>query len=147
MPYEKSLDLQNGPLWSVRLLPYSPASEDFIKQTTSVGVKEEPTLKHVCHFVLLFSHTIVDGYTCMRVVRCLVKLVNAIIAGEDLDETQQIGTLLDVNREAELLREIESKFLKDPDLLERRRKSIASFPMETIFERAFPAEPLSKTED
>ena len=127
-----------GPLWRARLLPWSPQQAFYVKETSLPG--ENTKFPHISHIVVYFNRVITDGYSCMRIMKTILRLFNDVISETPIDDTKQIGTLLDVSREEKVSQEIRKAY-EDPAFLEQRKQSYCSVAMETLFEKAFPVQP------
>ena len=127
-----------GALWRARLLPWSTQQASFVQETSLPG--EKTKFAHISHIVVYFSHVITDGYSCMRIMKTILRLFNDVISETPIDDAKQVGTLLDVSREEKVSQEIRKAF-EDPAFLEQRKQSYCSVMMETLFEKAFPVQP------
>ncbi|KAA0192801.1 hypothetical protein HAZT_HAZT011738 [Hyalella azteca] len=118
-------NMNDGPVWAVRFLPQSPKHDDYIRLTTMENADNKViTLPHVCHFVLSFHHSIADGYTCVRIIRHVLVLLNDVIEGNPIDESQQYAQILDITKQNVIFEEIERAFSENPDLLKARSKRV-----------------------
>ena len=81
---DPNLNFKEGPCWRAKLLPYSESQASFIKETKSSD-DEASKFPYISHIVVLFSHAITDGYSCVRIMRTVLGLVNAVMAGETID--------------------------------------------------------------
>ncbi|XP_018014809.1 uncharacterized protein LOC108671747 [Hyalella azteca] len=128
-----------GPAWAVRFLPLSPKHDDYIKRTTMENADTKlKTLPHVSHIVMSFHHSITDGCTNVRIIRHIMMLLNDVIAGNPIDDSQQYAQMLDIKKQELISQELENAFKADPDLFKSRVESLMrSFP-EALLSKAYP---------
>ena len=137
------VDILDGPLWAVRLLPWSEGHRDFIKSTSSSGEPpEEPAFEHQCHIVFHSSHAITDGYSGARTLKYLIHFINDYLGGKELDDDIQVAKLLHPSREADLVEKIETMFNEDPQMMKRSENYLRSCYTETLLEKCYPVQPL-----
>ncbi|XP_047738778.1 uncharacterized protein LOC125178617 [Hyalella azteca] len=140
-------NMNDGPVWAVRFLPQSPKHDDYIRLTTMENADNKViTLPHVCHFVLSFHHSIADGYTCVRIIRHVLVLLNDVIEGNPIDESQQYAQILDITKQNVIFEEIERAFSENPDLLKARSKRLDTFFPDALLSQVYehPSKTLPK---
>ncbi|XP_018024843.1 uncharacterized protein LOC108680526 isoform X1 [Hyalella azteca] len=128
-----------GPAWAVRFLPLSPKHDEYIKRTTmeNTGKKLEK-LPHVCHIVMSFHHSITDGFTCVRLIRHILMLLNDVIAGNPIDDSEQYARMMDIKKQQLVLEEFERAFEADPKLLQVRAESLLQSIPDALLSKVYP---------
>ena len=140
---DHEVDYANGPLWAARLLPWCSSQDSFVRDSTS-GDAEVAKFPHTCHIVLFFCHFITDGHSCIRIVRSILSMFNAILNENDIDDSEQIATLLDISREGQLRALMKKKLSDDPKLLSSKTDLLKSHFGATQIEKLYPVAPMLK---
>ena len=137
-----------GPLWCVKLLPWSPAHAHF---TDAMFVPAEHSLTHehipeptkhpnVCHVVMGFHHAITDAHSNIRLTRDLLQLINSILSGNPVDDQEQTSRLISEEGREQTMTMIENRFRLDDQLLNDRVKNYQNCFRKTLIEEVFPIE-------
>lgn len=92
------------------------------------------------HLVLAFHHGITDGYSTHRIIRHLLVLLNNIMAGNAIDESKQISSIIDPRHAKILMDDVEGAYRADLKLLKERADIADRFLVATKIEKAFPVE-------
>jgi len=135
------LDDLEGPLWAVRLIPWSEEQAGFMEE---VWKWNKPEHSHVSHIIFGIFHSISDGTSTIQITKHLLKLLS-----DELEEnkslpassSQQDFKLLDITRRETLLLEMRDKLLVDPKRVEEVDSYLKKCHMKTAFEKAFPVKP------
>ncbi|KAF2350738.1 Alcohol acetyltransferase/N-acetyltransferase [Trinorchestia longiramus] len=130
---------ENGPAWSVRFLPRSPKQDEFMnftKMEKTEGILKK--LPHVSHLIFSYHHSIADGFTCVRLARNFLTLLDDVIAGNAIDDTVQYARMLDVDKQNAAMDEIQKSFEADPELLKERTESYLRCASESFLSQAYP---------
>ena len=137
-------NIDSGPLWNASLLPWSPTHSSFVDNTfvpaqnssNDDGIPEPPKHRHVCHIILGFHHGIVDGHSCVRLVRNLLQIINDLISGVKIDDSVQASSFISGEGSTKSANIIERRFLKSPEVLNMRKfyeqKCISSSVLEQV---------------
>lgn len=118
-----------GPLWCARLV-HETSKSDATEAKDShhpVVSAEDPhsqsaidvAFSHTSHLFLGFHHGIVDGVTIMKICGWLVKLLDDVIAGEAIDDEEQLGFHISNTETEKAVQERREKFLADPELKQK----------------------------
>ena len=122
-------NIDSGPLWNAKLLPWSPMHSSFVNNTfvpaenstNDDGIPEPPKHRHVCHIILGFHHGIVDAHSCVRLVRNLLQILNNLMSGVKIDDSVQASSFISGEGRKTLANIIETRFLEYPETLQMRR--------------------------
>ncbi|KAK8396014.1 hypothetical protein O3P69_005238 [Scylla paramamosain] len=121
-----------GPLWCARLLQHNSCGG-----TTSPGL--EASFPYSRSLILANHHGIADGTTNCRTVNCFLRILDDVIAGNPIDDSEQLGELASGDETAALLAAMEEEIKKNVDdleqTLEEYKKKLES---EKLLCRAFP---------
>ncbi|KAK7068142.1 hypothetical protein SK128_015598 [Halocaridina rubra] len=109
--WSEGFDEVNGPLWKTRLLE-SDEEDKFV----STEIKKE--YPHRYYFYSFPHHALVDGQSAALFSQPIIDSINAVIEGEDIDDSKPIGEF--VSNEEYLKADIilKEKLSKDPQRLE-----------------------------
>jgi len=140
--HEHDFNTKDGPLWAVKYIPWSEKHNDFIKATICKGQdRETPKFENYSHFVFYFCHSNADGYSCVRIHRTLMTLLDGVIAQTSVDETKQVAKFIDTDWEKNIRHHIECELQQNPSTLKQRAKYYQSCFTETLLEKAYPVDP------
>ena len=131
-------NISEGPMWAVRLLPWSQNQENFINKTKLEPSKYEEELPFLCHLLLSIHHTIIDGYSTHQLIKMMLDLFQEVLEGKVLvDDGRQESEFLDSKFEDELVSEIEHDFKVGRRSLESRSKSYRGVMAECILPEGY----------
>ncbi|KAK4305748.1 hypothetical protein Pmani_022373 [Petrolisthes manimaculis] len=121
-----------GPLWCARLvhetakldatqakLPHPISSEEPCSQTAP-----DVTFSHTSHLFLGFHHGIVDGVTIMKICGLLASLLDDVIAGEEIDDEDQLGFHVSNEETEKVVQEHREKLSANPELMQKLKKEM-----------------------
>ena len=98
-----------GPLWCARLL-----QQDSCGGTTSPGLAA--AFPHSRSLVLANHHGIADGTTNNRTVNMFLQILDDVIAGKPIDDTEQLGELASGEETEALLAAMKQELKNDENL-------------------------------
>lgn len=101
-----------GPLWCARLL-----QQDSCGSSTSPGLAD--AFPHSRSLVLANHHGIADGTTNNRMMNIFLQILDDVIAGKAIDDTEQLGELASGEETEALLETMKQKLNKDENLLKQ----------------------------
>lgn len=133
---EELMDLQfnnsEGPLWCARLLEHNSCGG-----TTSPGL--EAAFPYSRSLVLANHHGIADGTTNCRIVNHFLRILNDVIAGNPIDDREQLGELANGEETAALLAATEEEIKKNVEATEQALEEFKKHrDSEKLVQRAFP---------
>jgi len=148
----------DAPLWGARLLPWAERQRPYVLATSlpdlgepaDAAVKEVETKHHisgdterpfVSHLLLVFHHSITDGYSCLKILKTLLQLIDDVIEGRPTDETTQVACLIDSKHEEEKQLELERKMQADASIVERRNREADELFVDPMIYRKVPLPP------
>ncbi|XP_045108441.1 uncharacterized protein LOC123503085 [Portunus trituberculatus] len=121
-----------GPLWCARLLEHNSCGG-----TTSPGL--EASFPYSRSLVLANHHGIADGTTNCRTVNCFLRILDDVIAGNPIDDSEQLGELASGEETATLLAVTEEELKENTENLEQAVEEYKKqHEKEKLIVRAFP---------
>ena len=120
-----------GPLWSATLL-----EDNSCGGTTSPGL--EASFPYSRSLVLANHHGIADGTTNCRILNCFLQILNDVIAGNPIDDSEQLGELASGEELAALMEATEEEVKKNADLEKVLEEFKKKHEEEKLISQAFP---------
>ena len=147
-------NLNCGPLWNVKLLPWSPSHTAYLDRTlvpaeastSEDRIPEPPKHRYVNHVIIGWHHSIVDGHSCIRLIRNLLRIIDDLIAGKTLDESVQVSSITSSKGFNAAEKTTEENFSRFPELLNNRMKYEKESWNRTIFQKVIKLKPYSPFE-
>lgn len=128
---------KDGPLCYFKFLPWSPAHQEYAS-LTSLEDSSKSDCTHVSHIVIGLHHGISDGFSNLRIIRHLLKLIDDHLAGRSIDENDQVCSIIDDSEKDKLLSQAKQAFLDDEKFLQERTEFYKHTFVETLIEKVYP---------
>ena len=137
----------DGPLWAMRFLPWSPRHDKFVQETSILdGEDDTAKMPVISHIVITCHHSITDGFSFLQMMRKLLFLINDVVTGTIRNDNQQIGVLTGREEEICVLRDMERGFREDDNLYQARLKYSMEILHDNLFVQTFiPPKGISPT--
>ena len=147
-------NLNCGPLWIAKLLPWSPLHTAYLDRTlvpaegstSEDRIPEPPKHCHVNHVILGWHHSIVDGYSCMRLIRNFLCIIDDLIDGRKPNESVQISSFISSECYQATEDKIEMELSAHPELLNDILKYEEQSWSRTILHKVIKMKPKSPLE-
>jgi len=129
------------PLWGARLLPWAAHQQPFVAATSLPDLGEQDRgetareLPCVSHIMLVYHHSITDGFSCLRIMKTLLHIIDDVIEGRPVDEAAQVATIVDPRHENEKKAEIKLKVMADQNMVQARLKDADELFVEPLIYR------------
>ncbi|CAL4130005.1 unnamed protein product [Meganyctiphanes norvegica] len=103
-------NVEDGPLWRVRLLPFYEDEEKSMPEMQ----KDFP---YYYHLIFAAHHSIVDGFTNVKICNLLHKLIDDLMSGIPINDSNQLGCIISENEIKRLLKRAKCELTENPELL------------------------------
>ncbi|XP_042890273.1 uncharacterized protein LOC122265183 [Penaeus japonicus] len=101
---------QAGPLWCVKLRPESGSS------TNGVLREDVPGFPHMYSLFFVINHAITDGTSNAYICGFLVQILEDVLAGKPINDTEQLGIFVSDERTKKAMQEQVAVMKGDPEL-------------------------------